>query len=412
MQNHLKIAVIGDPHFCSTRQPDSSEYSLNRLDLFEDSPWATLTKYVKQKAITADILVCVGDMTLRSDAVALKRCWKELVGMAKHLQAKVLVSTAGNHDVHSVIDMEFSKGTEGFRALDFHRGLFEDLKLLSPPFPFVEFNEGCECIHEELRTQYFGENLAIMERKEYVILSYNSCAEHGHALFERERGTFPESSKNYLEASLKNMSTSKNVPHILVLHHPLFSLSGNKTGSCDFVHQGDSFIKILEDSSRNWLIINGHKHYPHLCYAQGGSGSPVVFSAASLGVPCLNDRTFKDSSLQFYIVDLHPHEYRMQGTIAINQWSSGCGWEELPYALLGFGEREDTRSIAKRIAKFFAEQNVSCLNWKTIEEHFKELQFILPADHEKLMLILNETYSLGIDPPKSGNFIRLQSQSA
>lgn len=408
MDGHLKIAVIGDPHFCLRNDPKNSDFSFNCLDHFEESPWYSLKKHIVREGLTADILVCVGDMTTRSEQLPLKECWNGLKEMAKLLQADLLVSTAGNHDVHSVIDKELAESSNSFRALEKHRGLVEDLKQLQPSFPFVEFNnKGEEIAHQNLRTEYFGENLSVLDKDKCAIFSYNCCAEHGHVPFEQERGTFPESTQNYLKALLKKRISSQGKPHIFILHYPPFPLSPNKTGVYDFVYQGDVLLKLLEESNENWLIIHGHKHYQHLCYSHGGSFSPVVFSVSSLGIEKTNDEGRDKSSIQFYIIDIQFHEYKLYGTIYVWEWQAGKLWGKEPSTSLGFGSRIDPHDMAQQIAIFFKEQNLPSIKWDQIIDHFSELKFIVPADYDKLMQFLANKYSLGIDPPQNGELTQL-----
>ena len=128
---------------------------------------------------------------------------------------------------------------------------------------------------------------------------------------------------------------------------------------------GDRLLQLLDSSGfGSWLMIHGHKHYPRLIYAQGGSSSPVIFSAGSFSA-ALYQKLQHHARNQFYMLEIPISEldnlgFELAGTLRAWDWIGLCGWQRagdrsgLPYQV-GFGWRESPLNIAREIAKQFGQ---------------------------------------------------------
>lgn len=393
MSDVVKVAVIGDPHFISDETKVESGFSHNNIDHPENSSWASLKSHIVQNKLQANLLICVGDMTTQSDKKALEKCWVELCSIALLLKAQVLISTAGNHDVNSVVSEQCIDQSAGFRQMDQWIGLNENLKLLDPPFPIVEFEGDKSIPRRDLRTEYFGDSLTRLDVDGCSVFSFNSCAEHGHHSIERDRGTFPMSSQQNLTHILQKRPLQK--VNLFVLHHPIASEPDHCSGAYDYVQNGSLISSCLETEVAPWLILHGHKHFHKISYAQGGKTPPVIFSASSLGVPSVNP---EESSNHFYIIELSSDKAILKGKISIWHWFLGKHWSD-PETICGFGDSRSASEWACMINGFFEQVGQDELEWERVEDEFRDLSFVLQQDKQGIFTCLDKYHSLILIPP-------------
>jgi hypothetical protein len=398
----LRVAIIGDPHFHQTA--DASKNSISHIPLTESgtfvnsqNPWTSLSAMVSEENISADVLVCVGDITFGANSVALKKAWDELNNLACQLGAQYLASATGNHDVMSRGTAE-KVGKNPTRELSASVGLFEPLKLLTPAYPVVEWDNGKPVEHRQLRTNYFGDNFAYVETDQFRIVVLNSCCEHGSEAHQHERGTFPKSSLASLDNALNNSPAEKI--NILVCHHPPMPHSVHNLGGHDFIENGESLLLRLADHGA-WFVVHGHKHHARITYSQGTASAPIVFSAASLGMQL--DSALEGMRNQFYCVDIYQRSSgALYGIVSAWDWNVGRGWRKaMPplggiYDGCGFGARQPIEEIAKEVAAL-----VPCL-WQDAVAKIGKLKFLTPGDIAILKHRLSNTYNVVMEPDANG----------
>jgi Icc-related predicted phosphoesterase len=398
----LRVAIIGDPHF--HQSTDVSTNSISHISLTESgtfatnqNPWTGLSAMVGAEKISADILVCVGDISYGANQVALKKAWGELNNLASQLGAQFLASATGNHDVMSR-STAAKVAKNPARELSASVGLFEPLKQLAPPYPIVERNGDNTIEHRQLRTNYFGDNFAQVETDQFRLVVLNSCCEHGSDTHQYERGAFPKSSLATLEDALNNSPSEK--VNILVCHHSPMPHSVHDLGGHDFIENGESLLLRLADHGA-WFVVHGHKHHARITYSQGPSSAPIIFSAASLGMRL--DSALEGMRNQFYCVDLYQRPSgALYGLVSAWDWNLGIGWHKaMPplggiYDGCGFGARQAIEEIAEEVAVL-----VPC-GWEDAKEKINRLRYLAPGDMEILRRRLLNTHNVVMESDTNG----------
>lgn len=407
-EQSLKVAVVGDPHFYvdSTGGSQVSHVRLGPSGDFIDSvnPWITLKQYVSTQKLTADVLLCVGDITVYADKIGLERAWKELQEIGQLLGCSHVVSATGNHDVQSRGSEEEIR-KNAIRALSKTVGPFESLKNLEPAYPIVEISAGVPTGRRDLRTAYFGDNVAVVEARNYRLAVLNSCCEHGPLPHEHDRGSFPKSAQANLREALQTAAGNKI--NLLVCHHPPGVHGEHDLGEYDFIHNGDGLLRCLEHHGA-WMVIHGHKHHGRISYAQGSNAAPIIFSASSLGF-CL-DVSKPGVRNQFYILDLVQRESGgVRGRARAWDWYVGRGWVSASpdkggiYDGCGFGHRCDLDDIALRIANI---ARPLPYKWAEVIVAIPDLQYLTPDDMHVLSARL-ASLNIVVEPGADGSWDEL-----
>lgn len=399
LPRRLKIAVVSDLHFCNQRAVGSgSELSHIVIQRIEEengkNPWADLHDLVRGESLSADLLLCPGDITTHAAHNPLKLAWRGLIGLGEKLKANVTACATGNHDVCSRYQDDKDNP---IHALDNPHDLFENLKLLKPDYPLFIHGEESTC-HDgrQRRVNYFGADFVIHEDDKVRLVVFNSCARHVTESTTYERGSIAKSALAELEIQLQQMTEPK-INLFLCHHHPIVHTQGG-VGSYDFILRGDELLQKLE-AHGDWIIIHGHKHDGKIRYAPTGSpgSAPVVFSAASMGA-LLSTEELNRYRNQFYLIDIElPESGCPQGTAQIWNWHVGRGWSraiDMKAGLtdgVGFGERAHPDVLAQMVADRLAGNTLS---WKELVAEVAPLRFLTPDALEKLVQSLERKKSL------------------
>lgn len=375
----LRIAVLSDMHVCEAalggRQP-----SLLRVSDPENHPSlhpiAGLRKLISDEKLKSDLLVCPGDLGDRALKIGIKYAWEKIHEVGRWLKSRHIVATAGNHDLDSRYTNNFYDAKEYLQSL-------------IPSFPLK---------NSRLSDHYWANHFALLRRPKFRLLILNSCAYHGGPEIEKDHGRVSKSTiatmKDALEADM-----GASVVNVLLCHHHPQQHQEFKLGDYDVMKNGQLLLDLLGNGEfGNWLIIHGHKHHPKLCYASGGAGSPVIFSAGSLSVDIQHDLQGAARN-QFYMIriPLSSSARRLDGNIEAWDWANGVGWipagssSGLP-SRSGFGCRDDPRSLADRIAALIGSQRL--MLWDAVKDSIRDLHFVIPKDVSALRIILKRQHGI------------------
>ena len=367
----LKIAVASDLHAFTAGTPtdDPSHLSTDLPELpINNHPIASLLDRISTHQLTADYLLCPGDLGDKADPAGIAYAWQQIHRLGSALKVKHTLATTGNHD----LDSRYKKNKVDPKGF---------LQGLSPPYPFPE---------EDLQNKYWSRNFAILDDKEHPcrILVLNSCAYHGGGLDETAHGRISDATLSALKAELQKRE-EKPVNICLTHHHP------QKQEDIDFddyevMDGGQALLTALGSGEYGrWLIVHGHKHFPKIGYAQGCSSAPVVLSAGSLTANLYKELQTRARN-QFYLIEIHLTEidnYGLVGQIYAWDWAVGLGWAPsagpasgLP-KISGFGYREDAKLLARRVSTKLTHD---VEDWGKLSDLQKELKYLLWADYKIL----------------------------
>ena len=341
------FAILGDPHF--TEEHGSHLKIKKNGELASTAPttnpWAGLYALIDSHGLSADAILCPGDIAFQNSAITLTAGWKHLVDLGERMNCEHVICATGNHDVMSRSQDEILKKAV-IRNLRAGYGPFEKLKCLKPPYPSVTRDDIGYLQGRNHRVCYFGAGLVLVTATNYQVLVVNSCCEHGHDDFEHERGSFPPSAVEELKSALAKCDSNKI--SVAVMHHPPESHTQDGAGAHDFVDNGQELLKLLADQGE-WVVVHGHKHEARLGYASGSGFQPIVFGTASLAIHIEEVKgTVKN---QFYLLKISLEPRGLTGRFQTWDWSTGRGWEparpegEGIYDGAAFGARDTGRVI-------------------------------------------------------------------
>ncbi|WP_062057785.1 metallophosphoesterase family protein [Cellvibrio sp. OA-2007] len=387
---HIKIAVCSDLHFIDEAKAGTTKPSwltLKPCGGFSSSLWDDLLRLIEKEQISADLLLCPGDITTYADKTGLVKAWNCLTELGQKLEAQVVACATGNHDVCSR-EVKYKTSLE---ALNNPTDYFENLKQLSPPYP-VFYPRNKKIPHSE-RVHYFGADyLFIDEFEHFRLVVFNSCARHTSNSDDYQRGRAAESAINWLKEELKNCSSDPKINIFLCHHHPILHTQ-NQGNDFDFMAKGDQLLAALNEHGA-WLIIHGHKHEGRIVYAQSNRGTrcPIVFSAGTLSAHIKLGKGFRN---QFYILDveLHQRPFSLKGKINVWNWTEMNSFKKADSRLdglfsdTGFGEK-DTYKVAQEITEIIKEEYFC--NWESIKTKVPRVCNITPQDLDELCDYLSD----------------------
>lgn len=375
MSNKLTLGIISDIH-CKY----GGGKTVTELNTYLTSdilakpvnknPIESLKKLIQDKNITADMLLCPGDITDKMDLAGLTRGWDFLQQIKASLRSSELIATVGNHDVDS-------RGTLGGQ-----QHAFESLKNLGDNYPTAYAN---------LNDVFWSRNYCILHKVDTIVLIINSSFNHTDES-KAKTSEIGHTTIEMIEGELKSIISSKKYKIALFHHHPM--LHSNMTyKDGDFLDKSDLLLQKL-DSLGFDICIHGHKHDPRLEY----KNSITVFGAGSFS-STMNILDLKADNT-FHLITLF--ENTRKGLIESYIYSPKDGWKQKKDTYFpcftGFGFRTDVNSYANEIATWFLQQGKELVRYSDLIAAFPDLPFLIPADQEILNDKLINQHSLQFNP--------------
>jgi len=384
----LTVAVMSDLHAYDNDEPDNAPSHYCIRDPFDDpgkSPIAGLTRLIESEHLSAEVLLCPGDIADKANPLAIQHAWKAIHQIGQSLRTGQIVATSGNHDVDS-----------RFKHNDFDaRGV---LQALEPPYPFPD---------ENLNDRYWSRHFVLTSGHCYRVPTVNSSAFHGEGqysetkLYEFERGRVSQRTLAAIRRELERSAPA--LVNILLCHHHPHPHSELRLAESDLMAGGRELLELLGSGRYgDWIVVHGHKHHPKLENAAGGASAPVVFAAGSLCATLYRELQTRARN-QFYMLAFPYSEYRLHGFVGRFRawdWAVGNGWlpategSGLP-AHGGFGWRGKPSVLARQIASAAAD---SPTPWSVIRAMVPSVDFLLPQDLDDVRIVLGRDHRLKVIP--------------
>ncbi|MEN2673148.1 metallophosphoesterase [Herbaspirillum huttiense] len=385
--HRLRIAVITDLHYSCDHGAAPNRFVPQCAIGQEIDPMASLIAMVNKEQLTADLLLCPGDIADRANHEAFKHGWSELKKLRDSLGASRLIAATGNHEVNSRPSKPEKTFTESVTSTLDPVGLLQEID----DYP-TDFSDA-----PERRWIYWGKGYEIIETDDLCLVVINSC--HFHVTMtesEYERGKIGSVALTCLRKELDALDLDQRKFRIVLLHHhPIPHEDLNLELGQIEMFAGTKLIEVFEKTYNDWLIIHGHKHLPRLITAQGASSSPVVFAAGSFGA-ALGALTLKTKN-QFYIIELEASvnavkRYQQRGRVEAFYWASddwrasterahglpfGCGFDRnINLSVLGNQVFETVKRLANNGQLY--------VKWSELRDQLKSLDYLMPSHIENL----------------------------
>jgi calcineurin-like phosphoesterase family protein len=374
----FSLAILSDLH---AAPKSGSSGAMSDVKLFSDQeqmspsehPILGLKELIKTAGLTANAVVCPGDMTNKANGPALAYVWSNLHQIGSLLGASGVVATVGNHDVDS----------RGHSEGGFPR---EALMRLKPPFPASE---------TRLSDKYWAHGYCFQVVGQARFLVINTCWLH-EARDELERGVVSDYTIEQIADELKKPSASAF--NIAVFHHHPHPHTDLKLGADDIIKNGQKLLDLLADHGQ-WLVVHGHKHHPKVEYAQGQYQQPIVLASGSFSGRLEGDNAAVSKNY-FHLVQIQKFGSQLVGEMVSWQWIPGLGWRQYaasPPALpsrVGFGCRETPEALAMKVAGFIGSR--ASVEWSELVSNIPQLKFMMPKQFEALTILLDQQFSLRV----------------
>ncbi len=373
MENNLKIAVVSDLHCRYSEGKKITEvHSYLTSDLtkspIDRNPIESLKKVIVASELKADILICPGDVSDKSDKQGLISGWKYLEELKISFQANNLVGTVGNHDVNS-------------RGTIKDNGPFDLLKTFTDNFPTS---------NDHLNTLYWANDYCILSDTKYDLLIFNSSNNHIDDKLCYESKITPHT-LNRIKSELEKLDNNEKIKIAMCHHHPIkHSNMDYKDG--DSIEKGDDLLKLLTDFNFS-LIVHGHKHDPQLNYH---NKLPVFAAGSFSSMMNLLDLGAENT---FHFIELSNNK-----TGIIRSWIYGPkeGWTQKADTYFpcftGFGVNVNLDDLASKCSDWFLELNSNHIEYRVLVNKFPEIDFLIPSEQKAFDAILKNKHRIQFLP--------------
>jgi len=404
----IRLAIISDPHAFHGKSGDESPSWIAMEDDQSNpsaNPFAGVQKLIRDHQLSADLLICGGDLGDKAVPQAQQYAWGQINQISDLLGAKEVLAAAGNHDV----DSRFSYNDHDAKG---------QLLSLDPRFPTK---------HEPKWLEYWARNYTILSVHGIRFTLINSSAFHGYQKPSdgNNCGEYPPEYLNgrvtdrMLESLKLDLGKLGEHPiNILLCHH--HPAKNDVVGLNDYSHMknGDRLLNLLDEVDVGpWLVLHGHKHIPRIFNAPGSSSSPIIFSAGSFAAK-LYPQIQDIARCEFYIMDLIVPDVMtsgsVKGKISVWQWSFGNGWKRgkkgngLGFSA-AFGSRLDVDDLASETAKKLKLANSGKrISWQDVVSIEPKIEYLSPDDAKRFYERLSKRHGVEALHNDSGEILELQ----
>ncbi|MGH8546797.1 MAG: metallophosphoesterase family protein [Gammaproteobacteria bacterium] len=367
----MKIAVLSDLHAAPTNKDNRVSWLCGDTPRrpAKGHPVTSLAEFIREHGLTADYVLVPGDISDKCNRPGFPIAWDAIHEVARHLNARRVTATTGNHD----IDSRQLHGKHPFEVVK---------SMLGDSYPF----EG------PAQQSFWSHHFALLHEDPLVLLVINSAASHTN-IEDAKRGAIDESTLERLESELQEFDKSNSNPNdlrVALCHHHPHQHSGIGLPDSELMKYGDHLLAILEAHSFG-LVVHGHKHHPSLEFAAGGANSPAVFAAGSFSATMSSDLSTTSRNL-FHILSINLFRGQLCGTINSWQFHFLRGWTpshenaaDFP-ARSGFGYRGSLEQLAARVC---ATLDTYPTGWDDLVSRIPEVQYLTPRDFVSVERALN-----------------------
>lgn len=383
-QKPVTFALLSDLHAA----PKSSDPKGTEVKLYSDgdnfgqhdSPLSSLYELIGREKLTADFVICPGDMTNRADGGALKFVWDQLHKLREMLGAQEVIATVGNHDVDS-------------RGHDVGTIPREALMRLVPRFP----------IPVDALADHFwahGYFLTTIGRVRFLVLNSSWLHEHRDEL---ERGAVTAYTLEKLRQDLAahpaaefNIAVCHHHPHV----HSELDLGG------DIMLNGQKLLDVLS-ANGTWLVIHGHKHHPKIELAQGEFQQPIVLACGSFSGRLEGpNATVSRNYFHMVHVENFGQDAELRGVVESWNWVSGLGWENYGNAnstfpsRLGFGFEGNLPQLVRAVVESMGAHQLK--RWDEMLQLQPDLAHLTPRKLVALCNTLKSKHNIVVTRDETG----------
>jgi hypothetical protein len=162
---------------------------------------------------------------------------------------------------------------------------------------------------------------------------------------------------------------------------------------------GDKLLDDLKGTGKQWLIVHGHQHVPHLMYADADPFSAVILSAGSVAAKTWRVKGgIARNQIHHVSIDLAHIEAsgsQLLGRITSWTWAFELGWVGsagpgvIPFKT-GFGYRFDPMAVRDAVVHAAKDASPHLLSWKDVVHANPKLRYLIPSDQLSLVRLIRD----------------------
>jgi len=329
---------------------------------------------LKSEKLEIDALVCLGDLAHQAKKLVFLQVWRDLHEIAETLAIPLVVGVTGNHDIATrVEDLQAAAD-----RIDF-------LKQVNPQFPSSD---------RSFNSAYREHGVASMELGDCTLVAIDTCRLHG--LGKDDNTSAQIWSVGFLtdemiDRVISEIENSTSTHAVVLMHHHPRKVDEIEDTDYDEIPSGCELLQRLSASSKNCVVLHGHKHMVNLHRRDPDANHPPLLSAASLAAyPYIGQGSH--FSNQFHILEIDTSvRDKAQGTVLSWDWGA-ARWEpskkhSMPHTIR-FGPIPSLDQIEKAVAELGI---LTSMNQAKLFEAVPDIQFLDLDEIDELNERLNKT---------------------
>ncbi|MBC8767730.1 metallophosphoesterase [Arenibacter sp. BSSL-BM3] len=326
-----------------------------RTDI-NNHPVESILRLIRNEGIKADMTVCPGDFTNKSDVQGFISGWDFSLEISRELKSNEIVATLGNHDVDAYDS--FSN-----YSLDIAKGI----------------RKGFPIGNEQECDTFWSKGCVFLERQGFRILVLNSSHYH-HNRISAGKGKVGKDLIDYVDQYMTKNGNNK-ISIALAHHHPV-NHSRLDLGEDDIIINGSDLVEVLGKHEFD-LFIHGHKHDPFLRYyncLENNNRLPI-FSSGSFSAT--TNLSWTSQRNTFHTIQIFKDEKRCNGSIKTWTFIPKRGWQVNNddngfHANTGFGFRGEITDLKSKISSIVGKRKI--VDWKDVIEKIPDIKFLIPSE--------------------------------
>jgi predicted phosphodiesterase len=343
------------------------------------TPFNRLDVLIDRDEITADIVVCCGDLTNRAGKDGFVHGWDRLEQLTRKLKASTLIFTPGNHD----LDVRNIHGTGDPRVC--LKSVVRETSL-----------EPTAATGHRLATDHFELHILHPEVLVLVIDSNGPTP----TLHGGKTGEISIDTVDMIDTAIASIADAPQYGVVVCHHHPYRHGDIDLADYSELKGAPELLNMLRRHRSTDWLIVHGHKHYPRVTrvgdftvFAAGSfSGSLHGIQATVARNQCYLISIVRDAALG----DAHPPVGKVQAwDWAGVQWIDALGGFGIP-SLGGFGSRGDLRTLTAEVARFVMEGHLGVRAAEDVVTEFAAIRYLMPDDETELRRALKRDHDVTV----------------
>lgn len=338
-----------------------------------------------------DAILCLGDMAHQSKRLPMLQAWTDLHELGRRLGIADIIGITGNHDLLSRVDsIEDAENRTDF------------LKSINPRFPNQD---------ETFSASYFQNGVAAKEFERCLVVAVDTCRWHGLGKDDKvsqkiwEIGHVSDSMKQEI---LQQIHASSRDHVVIMMHHHPIKVDDILDMDTDEMSSGAQLLADIGNTSKNCIVLHGHKHQVNIKRYSKGLKPPIIFSSATFSAHPYPRQTTGFYN-QFHILEVDADKSHFPSGVVYSWNWAATTWAKSKLDIMpfrqAFGPEISLETLAADLAGVALTSRVtrddlvrSCPNLEFLPmSQFDDLNEILVKQYRRMLVSYQSTIQAMIE---------------